>query len=206
MKWLLAVGAGLVLLAIIAVLGETDTNPTAQVNSASVKADAPAKERASPKWHVTKDSDPITGKTSAYALSPRFKPVRKMEFPYGDTQMTIGFGCDSGSEWGYLTFTNTPNLVNDETKDGYSLSSSRVRWDDVSNRIELRQRWGDDALHFVNAASVIGQVMRNNTMLVELDWYGSGQVYFEAALAGSTAAISQARTICRPHIRRNQAR
>jgi len=186
MQWLLAVGAGVVLLATIGFLGETDTEPT---------------------WSVTRKIDPISGQTIAYASSPNSKPVRKREFPYGGIQMAIGFACDTDSEWGYLTFTETPNLIYDEIKDGYSLSLSRVRWDNVFyNRVELLQWRGEKALRFVNKARAIGDMMRYNTMLVELDWYGLGKVYFEATLAGSTAAISQARTICRPHIRRNQAR
>ncbi len=162
----------------------------------SVQAIAREQARIRRLWSVSESADPITGKQSAYASSRKFGPVRPMEFPYHDTEMTIGFGCDSGSEWGYLHFSNAPNLVNDDTKDGYSLSVSRVRWDDTPGTLTLYQEWGAEFLHFQYDRDAIRKVTQNETFLIELEWHGSGTVLFEANLEGSADAITRARSLC----------
>ncbi len=195
-RFLYVIG-GIFLLVVIANLGETDTKPVSETDPEPAEV-SPAPEEPLPasRWNLTTDSDPITGKTSAYAISPGFNSTEEMEFPYGGTEMSIGFGCNTDSEWLYLYFTEAPNLINNDTKDGYNLSSSRVRWDGTEGTVTLRQTWGGNTLHFVYAPDAIGRIMRHNTMLIELQWYGSGDVYFEASLGGASDAIGQTRNTC----------
>lgn len=162
----------------------------------SVQAIAREQARIRRLWSVSESADAITGKKNAYINSREFSPVRPMEFPYHDTKMKIGFGCDSGNEWGYLHFTNAPNLVNDETKSGYSISVSRVRWNDTPGTLTLRQDWGENFLHFEYDRDAIRKITQNETLLIELEWHGSGRVLFEANLEGSADAIARARSLC----------
>ena len=149
-----------------------------------------------PGWRVTTSVDEMNGARSAWATSPLVGPTQRMDFPYEDTEAWMGFGCDRSSEWAYIGFSVTPNLVNDETRDGYSTSESKVRWDDRIEMTGFNQTWGDDALLFQLDAPAIANMQAANTALVELAWYGQGTVLFEFSLSGSSAAIAEARGTC----------
>ena len=149
-----------------------------------------------PGWRVTTSVDEMTGARSAYATSPRVGPTERMDFPYGDTEAWMGFGCDRSSEWAYIGFSVAPNLVNDETQDGYSTSESRVRWDDRIEMTGFSQPWGETVLHFRLDAPAIANMQAANTALIEVAWYGQGTVLFEFSLRGSSAAIAEAGGTC----------
>jgi hypothetical protein len=119
-----------------------------------------------------------------------------MEFPYHDVQAWLGFGCDASSEWAYVGFTDSPNLTNDDTHDGYSSVDTRVRWDGTVTTMRLTQDWGGEALHFSSDANAISSMVAGKEVLLELDWYGSGKVHFPFTLEGSSAAIAAAREVC----------
>jgi zinc ribbon protein len=152
---------------------------------------------ALPQWRTFESVDKMTGNRSHSALSPRAKAAKTMGFPYRGTEAWLGFGCGGSSEWAYVGFSQAPNITNDDTKDGYSTSRSRVRWDDNVVTLGLSQDWGSEFMHFQSDAGAISKILTSSTMLLELDWYGEGMVYFEFTLNGSSRAISAARAKCR---------
>jgi|TARA_B100001971_G_scaffold206324_1_gene224930 RNA polymerase subunit RPABC4/transcription elongation factor Spt4 len=149
-----------------------------------------------PSWRTSNSTDQITGERSAYASSPRTTSTTPMEFPYSDAQAWLGVGCDSDSEWAYVGFTDSPNLVDDETRDGYNEIRTRIRWDDEAGQELFTQAWGADFLHFQSDAATIMRVASSNAFRLELNWYGQGRVYFDFSLNGSSQAISDIRASC----------
>ena len=120
-----------------------------------------------------------------------------MSFPYGDTKGWIGIGCDGENEWVYAGFTNEPNLLDTEIGDGYNSIRTRIKFDDEIETVNLVQTWSSKFLHFSNDKEIIEKIMKANTILLELNWYGEGSTYFRFNGGGSTSAINQIRESCK---------
>lgn len=144
-------------------------------------------------WRNSSSQDPMTGEMTWYAISPYVTSTSKMSFPYTGTEAWIGIGKDSKDEWVYIGFTNEPNLVNTKIGNGYNSVKIRIKWDDELTEATLTQTWGSKFLHFSNDHEIISRISKHNKVLIELEWYGSGKVYFEFPLSGSAKAIKTMR-------------
>lgn len=149
-----------------------------------------------PTWENTRSKDEMTGKQSSYAASPTVRSKTSMSFPYQDTQAWLGVGCDKGSEWAYIGFTNAPNLNDTETEDGYNVIRTRFKWNDAVETVALTQKWGAEFLHFESDRNAIARIASASVAVLELDWHGQRPVHFEFSLRGSSAAVEQMRREC----------
>lgn len=147
-------------------------------------------------WDSSVSEDEMTGKKSAYASSSITAPTERMGFPYGKVKAWLGVGCDANSEWTYIGFTSSPNLSNTDTKDGYSLIKTRIKWDEDVDNITLSQDWGAKFIHFLDDGETIKNIEKSNTVLLELKWHGEGKTYFKFSLKGSSAALNNIRSEC----------
>lgn len=183
---------------------QSPSSPTSSTATAS-NSDDPTKSKdvskeeeppSLPEWRTFESEDEMTGERSAFATSPRSSSRRPMEFPYQGARAWLGVGCDKNSEWAYIGFTKTPNLNNTETKDGYNLINTRVKWDDSVIRTSFTQDWGADFLHFRADSAAIQRLMAAREMLLELDWHSQRPVHFPFTLRGSSKAIGAIREKC----------
>jgi TonB family protein len=144
-------------------------------------------------WDNSNSTDEMTGEVSAYCSSPLTSPTKSMDFPYSDTKAWLGIGCDGVSEWVYVGFTNAPNLLDTDTQDGYNVFTTRIKWDDELISERFIQNWGAKFIHFTDIEGAIENIIQSNTLLVELNWHGSGKTYFRFNLSGSSKAIAKLR-------------
>lgn len=152
---------------------------------------------AARQWTNSSSQDEMTGQKRAHAHSAQVSSAQPMPFPYSGVKAWLGFGCDATGEWAYIGFSEEPNLIRAEPiSTGYSRLRTRVRWDDAVMETQMTQQWGSRFLHFRDRADAISRMMRANSLRVELEWYGAGRVYFDFSLAGSSAAIARARSMC----------
>ena len=194
----------LVLVFIIFVVYAANQSPTSTGGSSvSTVSSSPSKSEPTkklpppkPSWNTFTSKDEMTGKFSAYAHSPKAYPNRRMGFPYSDVNSWMGVGCNSDNEWVYFGFNSAPNLTNDETKDGYNLIRTRVKWDDQVEYVSLTQDWGAKFIHFRDDASAISKISAASTALLELQWHGEQPIYFEYSLNGSSKAIAEIKAKC----------
>ena len=119
-----------------------------------------------------------------------------MSFPYSDVHAWLGVGCNKGNEWVYVGFSESPNITNDETEDGYNRIRTRIKWNDEVEDIILTQDWGSEFLHFRDDSLVISKIAASNSALLEIQWYGEGNTYFEFSLNGSSKVIQEIRAKC----------
>ena len=153
---------------------------------------------ANASWNVSSDVDEMTGKTTHYAISQSKESTKKMGFPYKHVRSWIGGGCDKKGEWIFIGFNKSPNITNDETQDGWSLISTRFKWDNDVESVKLSQTWGSKFLHFRGDDSkFITKIASKNNGLLELNWHGQGSVYFPYSFAGSSKAIATIRQKCK---------
>jgi hypothetical protein len=156
----------------------------------------------SAQWDVSSNKDEMTGEVSAFCSSKLVSPTERMDFPYSDVKGYLGVGCDGNSEWAYVGFTTAPNLANTETKDGYNIINTRIKFDDDVENVRMRQDWNSKFIHFAGLQSysmkdIISKFENSNTILLELDWYGADKTYFRFSGSGSTRAINQIRQSCK---------
>ena len=145
-------------------------------------------------WEIGSKKDEMTGKQTVYAFSLRTISTKVMSFPYRNTMAWIGIGCNSVNEWVYIGFDTSPNLNKKDTKNGYNLIRTRVKWDNKIENIILIQHWGAKGINFQDAQLIISKIAKHKTMLLELDWYGQGRVYFKFQLEGSSDALKKIRS------------
>lgn len=178
---------------------KTERSPQAGIPNASTpgsSVEQPKSQR--PSWRHNTQRDAMTNKLSSYASSPRVEARDRMTFPYSDVVAWLAVGCDYSSQWAYFGFSTAPNLNDTETEDGYSVVTTRVRWDDSVVSTRLIQKWGDVFLHFSEGRPAIAKIAGSSSVLLELDWHGQRPVYFDIPLDGSRAAIESALNECSP--------
>lgn len=147
-------------------------------------------------WSATSSKDEISGNMSFYAVSNQITPTERMNFPYTDIKSFIGIGCEKGNKWAYLGFNNSPNLSNDKTQNGYNLINARIKFDDKASTTSLSQEWGSKFLHFKYPEQIIEKIKKSNTFIIELEWYGNGNVYFKYPLSGAKNVIDEIFSKC----------
>lgn len=160
-------------------------------------------------WTTSTKVDEMSGDTSYYAMSPSAKTTSPMSFPYQETTSKIVVGCAGASSWSYLYFSTAPNISNAETKSGYNVVRTRIRWD--SNEVETaeyKQDWGSNFLFPYDflSSEFIPKVKESNTLLVELRWHGQNRPRFRYSMAGSSKAIAHIESKCAPAAKIERAR
>lgn len=166
-------------------------------NSSSSTKPNPAPKKPRPAWSTHVSVDEMTGKKQAYATSVSVPPTRRMDFPYANVKAWMGVGCGGTSEWAYFGFSSTPNITNDETKSGYNVINTRIKWDNSIQNTRLVQEWGAKSIHFSNDAAAIAKIAGSSIVMLELKWHGQGSVNFKFPLEGSSAAIQEMRAKCK---------
>lgn len=191
----------IILIFIVFVIYAVSKAPSTPVKSGSYKK--PASQTTAtkakitkPSWGTTSSKDKMTGKKSSYASSPTVAATKRMGFPYSDVKAWLGVGCDATSEWAYIGFNKAPNLSDTETKDGYNLIRTRVKWGDKVVNTTLTQKWGASFIHFDDDKPAISNIVNYSSALLELKWHGEQGTYFEFSLKGSSAALKKIRKEC----------
>ncbi|GEM_PF-758114 len=146
------------------------------------------------KWEVFIFKDEKAGKKTGVAISPLIAPTDSMGSPYSDIEAALGVGYDGKYEWVCISFIQPPKLSGTELGDEneYDIISTRIKWDDVVETTELIYLWGSNLLCFIEVSEeVISKIINSDTMLLELNWYGEGKVYFQFPLVGAAEAINE---------------
>lgn len=147
-------------------------------------------------WNISINSDEMTGKQQAFAISPAVKLTKPMSSPYNNVSSWIGVGCDGAKPWAFIGFNQAPNLSDSTTKDGYNAISTRIKWNEEVEKINLTQDWGAKFVHFNNDDIIIKKIASSNEVLLELNWYGNGNVHFNYPLSGSASALNKIAKEC----------
>lgn len=156
-------------------------------------------ELAFGQWYSRKSADEMTGEKSSYAYSQKTKPNRIMDTPYSNVTAFIGVGCDKSDKWVYFGFSGAPNLTGNSTMSGYDIIRTRIKWDNEVENIRLRQDWGKRFIHVEEDSHAISKLKSSNKVLLELEWYGEGSVYFEFDLTGSSKTMQKTFSECRSY-------
>lgn len=147
-------------------------------------------ERINSAWSYRISVDEMTQERSVYLSSKIGTTTRSMSFPYTGTESAIYFGCNKKSKWAYFWFSNQPNIVNDQTKSGYSLSKSRIRFDDALDSITMTQDWGSKFMHARYPDWLSNKLVGVDNVRLELHWHGEGRAVFSYDVSGFKSLYS----------------
>ena len=148
-------------------------------------------------WGFTVSTDKMTGETIPSCYSEYTQPTYEMDSPYGDTECFLALSKYEPSYIGIgIIFTNQPNLNDTENDDGYNIIKTRIKFGDDVEYITMKQEWGSKVLVVVfdslkDKEEFINKLKEHDEMLLELKWYGQGNVYFPIKLDGSTKFINK---------------
>ncbi len=145
-------------------------------------------------WTTGLTEDKMTGEKRAYAHSKWVPSLSPMKFPYRGVKASLIIACDKKDEWANIQFSQKPNILNTETKDGYSLINTRVKVGNELKNFTFTQSWGSRTLHI---DSPYLELAKHKEFLVELDWYGNGKVYFKFNVEGMRKGHSDMYGICK---------
>ncbi len=148
-------------------------------------------------WNTSITKDEMTGEKNGYVSSKVIPPTKKLGSPYSNTQSWLGVGCNSSEEWAYFGFSQAPNLLNTKTENGYSEILTRIKFNNHIENILLTQKWGSEFIHISSSKNYINKMIKSKSLLLELDWYGNGIVYFKFNLIGFTKALNKIRKECK---------
>ncbi|EPE5297877.1 hypothetical protein ACSIWU_004064 [Vibrio parahaemolyticus] len=142
-------------------------------------------------WSYRISTDEMTQEKSVYLSSKVGTTIRPMSFPYRGTESAIYFGCDKKSKWAYFWFSNQPNIVNDQTESGFSLSKSRISFDNDLENITMTQKWGSKFMHARYPDWLSKKLTGKEIVKLELDWHGEGRVIFSYNVQGFKPMYSE---------------
>ena len=141
------------------------------------------------KWTLTESLDEISKIYKSWAISDDSYPTRPMRSPYEDTRVFWGIGCDqTGSKWVYLKF----NSINSRAE------NVRARWDESQKNHNVSVE-SDDVVHFSEGKELITLLQKSNKVIIGIELYGNGEVFFKWDLKGSSKAIQDSLNNCRAH-------
>ena len=159
-------------------------------------------------WKYFYSKDEMTGKVSYYATSPSVTATKRMAFPYTGTKGWIGIGCSNNRQWVYFGFSDL-NIMGQTIEDGYSITTTRAKTDSWNNgktgSIRLTQEFGSRFLHVSEFDELSGKygidmlvnsLSNSSYFLLELRWFGNGDVYFKFPLKGASKAIAKMHKQC----------
>lgn len=147
-------------------------------------------------WTTSASKDEMTGQLNHYAQSQSVCAQKRMSFPYAGTKAWLAIGCDGKTEWAYIGFTVSPNLLSTSNAYGHEWVAARIRWDDYVEDVTLTHEYGSTFLHFTNDPVAIIRIAQANSALLEVNWYGQWRTCFRFSLRGSSAAIRKMRLAC----------
>ena len=149
-----------------------------------------------PPWRLLRSKDEMTNEESIYIRSSSFSSISPMEFPYQSVTSWIGIGCKKDSRWVYIGFSESPNLSNTQTEDGYNTFRTKVRFDDVVETLSFTQKWAADFIYPKNDEQFIRKLSASKNVRLALEWYGQREVYFDYQMHQFDKVLGEMKSDC----------
>lgn len=180
---------------------------------------------ASDRWLFSVTKDKMTNEESYYVVSPRTKSDN-IGMLYSSLESSLAMYCDAtnfsyydpalkkkvkqkGATYNpYFYFTISPNLAHTTTEDGYNTGRARIKLDDALYYVRFIQYWGSkyiyikdlmddfDGADYITPEDFQKRLKETKSILLELAWYGEGNVYFKYSMNGAMQEIETFKNRC----------
>lgn len=142
-------------------------------------------------WTVHLFRDPIMSRDVWYADSPLTYPLKQMSFPPSGATAFITIMFDGKNDSVTISFSSAPIIMNTRKENTYELFTTNVVWDNVLEQVQFYRFPGSTILFFDDQKYAITRMRNSRTMILELNWYLNGTVYFMFDLTGASDAINE---------------
>ncbi len=154
---------------------------------------------ANPNWKNIENKDEMTGKKSYAVISKDFGPTRTMGFPYNNTISWITLYCDKKRNRVTFNFgfNTAPNISNAKIiKKNFNKIKTRIKFGQNITQVDLLQNWGGKNMVLVDFDKYKEDFINSDELLLELNWYDIGNIYFKYSTKGSSKALSGLKNRC----------
>lgn len=145
-------------------------------------------------WNVDTSHDEMTGESSSIMMSDTARPTRNMEFPYSDVYSAISvIKDDKENERATLHF-NKLNIRGGDIFNGFTSHSFLVKFgDNKPVKMKGMIQNGGKSIHITraDATKFIAEIQKVDSILVQLKWYGEGNVNFKYDVKDAQAAYNK---------------
>lgn len=152
---------------LIGLFNSNDSPSSSPYNSNSNSSYTP------PDWSTYAHRTDLENKKQASVRSKTVPSDLPMDFPYNNTKSEMVIAKDEHSTWAYIEFTTPPNIVGDETKDGYNIIKANVYIDGVKETATLTQEWGSKILYFKYPNWLVKKLKSSNSFRINIRWHGN---------------------------------
>jgi len=172
-------------------VGSTDTDESSSNSSSTTSSyNSSSSVNSTPEaiqhWYSHAYITDLEKEKEAYVASNKVKPDSKMDFSYTGTTAQIIIAKNKNKTWAYIKFSNTPNIINEETEDGYNVIKANVYIDDVRETATLTQEWSSKLLFFMYPTWLINKLKTCSTFRINLRWYNNLDVVWSFSGEGFT--------------------
>ena len=159
-------------------------------------------------WKLFKSVDKMTNELkSCLIYSKSVAADRKLSFPYSVLEGNVIIYYQSFKTLKpFFSFNMYINLNKGSYKlkkkfqnveEAYRLIDTRIKFDKEVKNVQLMQRLSYKKLLIFNEEIDEKQLLSSNKILLEIDWYNKGKIYFEYNLNGMTKAIKNMKENCK---------
>lgn len=166
----------IILFIIFYIIGSTTGGSTSSTTTSSSSSTSNITTANVKNWSSHAYITDLEKEKRSYVSFKNVNSDSKMDFPYNNTTASISVVKNKNNTWAYMEFSQSTNLVNTETEDGYNIVKANVFIDGVRETATLTQEWGSKTLHFRYSTWLINKLKNCNSFRVNLRWHGNPDV------------------------------
>lgn len=153
-------------------------------------------------WQVETKADPMSGEEYWVTKSSAVEPSQQMEIPYEDINARLVALCGSGRGYFGFEFSDSPNLTNMTYRQDGVFITSRIKGDEQIHEVTFMTEVGNNTIKIVpdDLGLFVETITVSSELMVELEWFREGEVYFLFNLAGSKDAITEVLMNCKEQL------
>jgi len=144
-------------------------------------------------WTLLYAQDEMTGEKTWYVSSSIVFPTEKLSFPYQNMagRLVILYDPIKNIDMVALMLNSILSLEDGVLYGDGFLYTTRVKWDDKVEDVRIFNGIFEKNVLFVDSEYIVKNMRSSKTMLLELNLFSGGSVYFKFDLTGVSEAIDQ---------------
>lgn len=148
-------------------------------------------------WETNFYIDDVNSIEIYTARSAFSSPEVLMEEPYKRTSSQLFYTCTDGIEDLGILFTDKPNIINGDIKEGVDEYFVAVRWNNEDwEKVRLTHRWNSFVAFFPNPDEYIERLKSSSKLNLRVEWFRNGFPTFSYDLTGGGEVVEEAQSRC----------
>lgn len=156
-------------------------------------------------WNTSLQLDEMTEEKVFFASSPITHTTKPQPSPYNDLHSWVYVGCKDDTPWVHFAFSTLPEFSEFQNKLGKKQITTRFKWDDSIKTTTFKQDNGKKYIYNVrHSGHILQWLQAHDELLLEINWYGLGNIYFRYNLENAQKTISETLISCANQTNKNK--